>query len=250
MGGKKATPRWDDLREEIFDAPSAVELVQRYFASHASGPAFTGSLFNTWAGGGELHPDVVTSDDLIAVQFLSMRPFSETIWRILEGQRREISAALSRIPQDATLWGPPARVDADLAHAAAAWEILRAIPGAGWVTAGKILARKRPNLVPVYDSVVRGVVGGGDAYWMSLRSWLGQRPSAGGCTNVDQLRAIRAEAGISADRLPDLRVLDVVLWMTGRHKAPKEVLLERDADEDDPHLQYPGLGPRAVRGQG
>jgi hypothetical protein len=32
-------------------------------------------------------------------------------------------------------------------------------PDIGWVTAGKLLARKRPKLVPVYDGVVKCALG-------------------------------------------------------------------------------------------
>lgn len=45
-------------------------------------------------------------------------------------------------------------------------------PGIGWVTVGKLLARKRPRLLPVHDQVVRCVLGRPESFWLDLHTAL------------------------------------------------------------------------------
>ncbi|SDP11103.1 hypothetical protein SAMN05660199_03177 [Klenkia soli] len=238
----KVSQRWATLRDRYFDGPEPVELVRKYMSSDRTGPAFTGSLFNTWAGGGMVHPDVVTADDLIAVQMMSMRPYSKTIWRLLEGQRHAITAALSQVPLSATLWDEDDVVRDHLAAATVAWQTIRDVPGAGWVTAGKVMARKRPDLIPVYDTVVRKVIGGG-AFWGPLHEWLRAPAPAGAVNNRALLQDIRARAGAAPHQLPDLRVFDVVLWMHGRGAGQVDETGEKDPLENDEANGLVGGGP-------
>ena len=81
----------------------------------------------------------------------------------------------------------------------------------GPTTTSKLLARKRPRLVPIYDSVVASVYGIPDSrgYWRAMRTLvktdnLWQR--------ADQLRV---RAGLSPLITP-LRVIDIVVWMHGK----------------------------------
>ncbi|MEU3241147.1 DUF6308 family protein, partial [Streptomyces anthocyanicus] len=54
----------------------------------------------------------------------------------------------------------------------AAWHLLQDQPGIGWVTAGKLLARKRPRLLPVYDQVVRCILRRPPSFWLDLQAAL------------------------------------------------------------------------------
>jgi Family of unknown function (DUF6308) len=83
--------------------------------------------------------------------------------------------------------------------------------GIQWVTAGKLLARKRPRLIPVYDDVVRLALGAPGSYWTSL--WEAFRDG-------DRLRIPLEEIRSAADVewMSLLRVLDVVIWMRNRGK--------------------------------
>ena len=49
-----------------------------------------------------------------------------------------------------------------------AWRLLKAQDDVGWVTAGKLLARKRPRLIPVWDNVVRCALGRPANAWIWL----------------------------------------------------------------------------------
>lgn len=80
----------------------------------------------------------------------------------------------------------------------------------GETVASKIMARKRPHLIPIDDSVVTRVIGRGRKSswrmrWMELRedSYL-----------IDRAEEIRAHVDRRA--LSTLRALDFVLWRYGK----------------------------------
>ncbi|MGW4982195.1 DUF6308 family protein [Streptomyces mirabilis] len=155
----------------------AASNLQHYFGAgllHEAAP-FTGSRFEHLAGGGD-RPAVantVTADDLIAVQTLSVRIPAQAALDLLEGDLAvRVSKLLSRVPLDIHMVEAEAADLADGSPAHTAWHLLRDQPGIGWVTAGKLLARKRPRLLPVYDQVVRCVLGRPKSLWLDLRAAL------------------------------------------------------------------------------
>ena len=146
---KKSTGGWPDLRQRYFDGERPIHALSAYMRVEGGRPRFTGSQFNNWAGGGLLAPNTITVDDILAVQFLSMRPYSQTLWDLAAGKRGAIEDALGCVPADVALWDDDGdRVEKALIAADGAYAAIKTINGAGWVTAAKLLARKRPNLVP------------------------------------------------------------------------------------------------------
>ena len=84
---------------------------------------------------------------------------------VLEYQARELNGLLARIPPDIALADPEAEgLIAEDGPAQALWQAIHDIkprPGdnqLGAIAPGKLLARKRPHLIPVYDSRVRKVL--------------------------------------------------------------------------------------------
>ena len=77
----------------------------------------------------------------------------------------------------------------------------------GETKVSKLLARKRPRLLPVYDEVVKKQVGNPVNIWESLRVAL----QADEGLLAARLRRIGDEAG--GAHLSVLRVFDVVTWM-------------------------------------
>ena len=61
-----------------------------------------------------------------------------------------------------------------LEQTSALWGVLRKIGGLGPTRTSKLIARKRPPLIPIYDSVVRGAVYGSTTrgYWTRLHGAL------------------------------------------------------------------------------
>lgn len=218
------------LTEDKFD--DAVKLARAYYEeTFAGGLPRTGSRFDDWAGGGA--PDVVNrivADDLLAVSFLAVRVKPRAIIGLLETYVPDITQLLAKIPADLDL------ADADLTKdlgtespAQELWDILRGKNTGKWgigpTTASKILARKRPRLIPVYDSVVDAVVGLDG----SLGQWNIWHAALSGESLLPQhLEAIRRAAGLSPVLSP-LRVMDVVLWMHGKQQGLKA----QDDEEDD-----------------
>lgn len=100
----------------------------------------------------------------------------------------------------------------------AAWRLwpllLREQHGIGYVTTSKLLARKRPRLIPVYDRVVRERTGGSDAFWSDLAEELRRD----GRSLHDRLVRLRSESGVGDD-ISVLRVFDVIAWMPGKDQA-------------------------------
>jgi hypothetical protein len=200
----------------LISGPEAVADLRRYFGIGLPPGAvpFTGSRFEHLAGGGDRQAvaDTVTADDLIAVQTLSVNVPAKVALDLLEGSLgTQLSDLLRVIPASADM----AEVDAeDLASgspADKAWHLLDDQFGVGWVIAGKLLARKRPRLLPVYDDVVRCALGHPSYFWLPLHAAL----RADDYALHRELKALRQAAEVPETVSP-LRVCDVVVWM--RHR--------------------------------
>lgn len=211
---------------DILDADhidTAAQLLRTYYRRTAAGlPCYTGSLFNSWAGGGDA-PQVVnrvTSEDLIAVSFLSVDVPGEAAFGILETHTALISDLLAQIPAGLCLADvQPDEFDKILGDASPAlqlWHVLRGRDSGRWgmgeTRTSKLMARKRPLLVPIYDSVVKDVMNlesGSKGQWQKWHSALAE-----GTGLPERLQQIRRVSGI-ADPVSDIRVMDIVLWMYG-----------------------------------
>ncbi|MCF6508701.1 hypothetical protein E9549_14995 [Blastococcus sp. MG754426] len=202
----------------IVDDPRATEDLRKYFQpTRAPGtmPRYSGSRFEFLAGGGDRPEtaDRITVDDLVAVTLLSVDVPGDVALQLLEGDLgRDISRHLQRIPTDVAISDRTAAQHfASHSHARVAWDLLEEPHGMGWVITGKLLARKRPQLLPVYDRVVRCAFGRPDGLW----NWLLAMFADDGARLTDRLEAARDAAGVSPE-VSALRVLDVIFWM--RHR--------------------------------
>jgi hypothetical protein len=211
-----------DIPGELRDEDVAVRLVGAYFADDpATGRArYWGAYFERLGGGGD-RPETAyqfTAEDLLAVSMLSVSIDRYYALHVLDYQARELSGLLVQIPLGIALQDPGA--GALIAEGGPAWELWRALhdirprPGdnqLGPVAAGKLLARKRPRLVPIHDSRVRQVLGrpGNDLWWWrDLRCKLIEDEAL-----VGELESVRARAG--AGHLSLLRTFDIMCWMFG-----------------------------------
>ncbi|WP_247706914.1 DUF6308 family protein [Streptomyces liliiviolaceus] len=214
------------LHAFIEDSQASTDLRRYYGIGLSPGAAaFTGSRFEHLAGGGDLPEtaDAMTAADLIAVQTLSVTVPADAALNLLEGSTgRELSEHLRAIPADVDM---AECGEGDLgtdSPADRAWGLLHAQPGIGWVTAGKLLARKRPRLLPVYDRVVRCAVGRPDSYWLALHAAL----RADDRLLHRDLLALRDAAGLPRS-VSALRVCDVVVWMRHRNDHQKASCVPR-----------------------
>ncbi len=171
--------------------------LRRYFAPLPAG-GFTGAYFERLGGGGGDRPDVAntfTSDDIVAVSMLSVPVPAAAALQLLEARGPELSDLLAKIPTDVAFAELTADEVGDVWPVRDAYRELLAVPGIGETTATKLLARKRPHLVPILDAVVTAelsVVKG--RYWVPLHAWL----TADGRAQHRRLEELRLAAGARA----------------------------------------------------
>lgn len=176
--------------------PKSSALVAEYYDEAGS---FAGATFETL---GSNKPNEIGTDDLLALTLLDVSVSPLGLRRVLGADAAALAAALAEIPTDVALW----EADDDLLdQAARLFSDLQNIPSMGPVVAGKMLARKRPRLIPVIDKwVIAALQAPSGAYWRSIRDAL----------QDEQLRlrveACRATAPASVSTL---RLLDVIIWM-------------------------------------
>ncbi|QIZ01271.1 DUF6308 family protein [Streptomyces sp. S1D4-11] len=200
----------------LLNSGRATGDLRRYFGIDMppDGMPFTGSRFEHLAGGGD-RPDIadtVTAEDLIAVQTLSVTVPSPVALDILEGDLGAwLTALLQAIPADVDMVDAEAAVVAPDSPAEQAWRLLCDQHGVNWVIAGKLLARKRPRLLPVYDRVVRCALGRPPSFWLALHAALREDDNA----LHRQLFELRQAAGLP-ETMSVLRVCDVAVWMNHR----------------------------------
>lgn len=198
------------------DVTLAAKRLSKYFHKLRKDgtPYYTGARFETLTGGGDAFgvSKVFTAEDLVAVTLLSVRVKGPAALRILDVRADLLNGLLAQIPDDCELRNA---TEAEIGHgspAADLWVALRDA-GVGPVTTSKLLARKRPALLPVIDTVVTEVLNHprGASYWQTLHSEL----NADGGHLYEQLVSIREQAGVG-ERISIIRCFDVVVWMIGK----------------------------------
>lgn len=217
-------PFVERLRAFITDAQAIVDL-RRYFGIDLPPDVmpFTGSRFEHLAGGGD-RPDIadrITAEDLVAVQTLSVTVPARVVLDILEGRLgAQLSGLLQAIPKDIEMVDADVSLLANGSPADQAWSLLCDQHGVDWVIAGKLLARKRPRLLPVYDKVVRCALGRPrPSFWLALHAALRADDRA----LHRWLLGLRQVAGLR-ETVSALRVCDVAVWMGHRplgHACPR-----------------------------
>ncbi|MDQ0924578.1 hypothetical protein QF038_003086 [Pseudarthrobacter sp. W1I19] len=202
----------------------AARLLAAYYRRTADGlPAYTGSYFNSWAGGGDSsdNVDTITADDLIAVSFLSVDIPGDAAIGLLDTHSDSISRLLKDISSDRDLADVSPSEYSDFfgtnSPATELWHVLRGRDtgrwGVGETRASKIMARKRPRLIPIYDSVVgpqMGLNGTSKNQWLIWHSAFIEDKGL-----RQRLATIYKLSGVE-DSISDIRVMDIVLWMFGK----------------------------------
>ncbi|MDQ6739300.1 MAG: DUF6308 family protein, partial [Actinomycetota bacterium] len=202
---------------------NAANLLHSYFnESTITGQTRTGSHFEAWGGGGDRTAvaNTLTDQDIVAVSFLGMRIKGEAAYGLLETHKERITKLLSEIPADidlASLSASDAQefIASGTSAASRLWGVFRNTDGVKWgvgaTKASKLLARKRPRLIPIYDSVIDRVTQLGRTprtQWTDWHAALTQSDLP------EQVEEIRRQSGIE-EPISELRVMDVVLWMHG-----------------------------------
>lgn len=191
-------------------APTAA-ILANYFGTPYPGNAYTGASFDSWDSLGTRAADTnrFTADDFVAVTLLSVHPGPKAAREVLRDRRDEFDALLTAIGPDRDLADEKGPFDVSWP----AWALenrLRAVPGIGLTIATKLIARKRPRLYPIWDTVVVEVLGTQGGHLNAIHAALQTDPDL-----RERLANARRTAGLP-EHISDLRVLDVIAWMQGR----------------------------------
>lgn len=200
----------------FFDGPRRAEAVQALKDYFDPVTGATGAWFERLAD--REHPNEITAQDLVAVSSLAVEiPARKSIW-ILGLGAAEVTALLEKFqPRDIALWSDAA----DLSRESPAWELWKLIQekanacppgysGMGVTKTSKLLAAKRPNLIPIQDSLVNSALFKRhiDNYW---EPWQRLHQSNEGTQLRQAAESVRDEAGVG-ELLGPLRIIDIVIW--------------------------------------
>lgn len=221
--GSKVTSALAAISDE-----AAVGYLERYYGlGEWRDQEYTGSYFDALQ---DKQTDRLTAQDIVAVACLSIHVPSKAAVKMLTQESKEISALLAAIPAGLALEDIPFE-DHDRYFGKGSsplllWKLLRAHYGVGPTTTSKLAARKRPALIPIFDSVIARVTGfaNSDGTWCAWHHALTSDKEF-----RDRLHILRKAADI--EHISLLRVLDVVLWMHGSSgiEGPERV---DDSDAD------------------
>ena len=203
----------DHIREGSEQARADLKEYFGPFSVDGSGHSgYTGRWFEHFAQMSD--PAHFNGNDVAAAATLSVQFDSVSIAE-LANRSAQLDALLAGCPPpDTPIWAVDTEVLADDAPLSRIYEQLKSIPGVGPVKASKLLAAKRPHLVPIRDRRVGELLGNPPKWW---KPWRAVMSDEGFRTLLDDLADGLTPAGTSL-----LRVADVILWRdaTRQEAAP------------------------------
>ncbi|MGO2612272.1 DUF6308 family protein [Corynebacterium flavescens] len=197
-------------------APDTMELARMYYSSTSN---YSGFLFTQLP---DDEPNAITAADLFAASTLSIRFEAVAAKRLIfDAEKASKVEGLFRKLPDVSV---AEATDADFEKMSALYSFIKSNLGRPnvknsnrWVSASKLVARKRPRIFPVRDNVVSTYLGINktrDHRWdwgvyrsimsdNAVKEALAEFRSSLSCDRVDH---------DCLDREPALRLLDVALW--------------------------------------
>lgn len=201
------------------DTETAVVHLERYYAELGDGqPCYTGSRFESVAAL-NTDPDTLGPADFVAVSMLSVKVRAQAALRLMGRDASEISRLLAQIPADLDIVDAEPTLLRGDSPAGQLWALLRGgRDGLGRTTTSKLLAVKRPRLLPIWDSFVEEATGlDTNGNWEKFRYVLTDDDRA----VWDWLSGLRAEVPAVPAMVSELRLLDVLLWMSVEAPLPE-----------------------------
>ena len=198
------------------DDEPALRLLTRYFGPVVGDAlGYTGAAWDEWDPSGRRAQEVdeFTADDCMALTLLSVNLSGSAAHRLLVRDAANFDALLADVGPDRDLVEVGERIT-EAWPASQLYRALDQLPGVGRTKASKLLARKRPALIPIWDSVIGGVTQSWDELWEPLRQALQANDHA----LHHRLLGLREQAGLSPS-VTALRVFDVVCWMEGKDRG-------------------------------
>lgn len=196
---------------------AAIALVNGYYAENDGRVSYSGARFDVLDGGGDREEvrDHFTYADLLSPGLLSTPLERHSVLTMLGEHLPHLHARaqrlLERLPTRTDLKNAD---DSTLAVADELRQTLLEMPGIGPVIASKLMARKRPRLIPIIDSVVTETLHhpGDNQFWARLREYLRTDDLHERLLNIGDESA--APDGTSA-----IRIFDVIVWLHGKKRT-------------------------------
>lgn len=217
MAGKSSYAEWRSSWPDLIvhtQTEIAVDYLQQYYSvGNDDQPRYTGSRFEAMAAL-NTEPNMLGPADFLAVSMLSVNVPAEAAIRLLSRDTAIVRRLLSEIPADVDIVDVDPELLGGDSAAGQLWDVLRqSRDGLGPTTTSKLLAAKRPRLLPIWDSFVEQATGLNTVgYW-----WKFQYVLADDQRRVwDWLEELRSLASNLPETIPALRLLDVLLWMSVR----------------------------------
>lgn len=223
--------KFELFRRYVLDPVNEDQLVA-YLDKYSTDPGYTGAHFHDLTYSGPSHPDHFDIADIASLSLLSVTLNGPMARELMENSdlSTELARELDRDLGDLTNADVQKLESNDGLNGA--WRLIRRIDGVGPTRTSKLLARKRPRLVPIWDSVISRVLGLDRTrdYWIFFHRALTAEDRA-----LDQRLSYLADKVGVADRYSRLRVLDILAWMYGKDEKnyENEVFTELDAEPDD-----------------
>lgn len=189
-----------------------------------TGKYFTGASFETFAQA-ESDPYKIGTGDLLALSMLSVNVTGAGAALMMSDTfQAEATSLLKRIPVNLSFDDVGAEFHVRDGHDSTGsrlWKLIRDADGMGPVLTSKLMARKRPELFPVYDSVIDGALGlgGTRSFWTQYRDWLLKDDLEHGEPLIAHAKHLAEKAEVPRHISP-LRVIDVVIWMEFHGRQP------------------------------
>lgn len=213
------------ILEGLFESGRAADLIRAYYRVTENGTRkFTGAAFDRIASNPDPQPNSFTDSDLLGLSLLSVPVGVEIVRDLRSGTFDEevpgfglsLNELLAKVPTDVRFEEclDDGRFALYLAPGSAAdtlWKATRHMStqqswGFGDTRISKLLATKRPLLVPIFDSVVGAAFGYGHAgeHWNDVRALMQLEGVQEG------LRNSKFSSGAEVSLI---RALDIILWM-------------------------------------
>lgn len=179
--------------------------IDRYFTD------FNGRHFERFSAMGD--PNRFMATDILAVEALSVGVPPNAAAKLLDTEAEDFNSVLRKIPADKDLWEVEASdLDKD-SPASKLYYRLKGLHGVGPVTATKLMASKRPRLMPVIDTLVSELLQPpGGRFWLPMRNQL---------VDPDRREKIADVVSCAPDNVTLLRRIDVAVWMHMKGRKPK-----------------------------
>jgi len=215
VDASRAAPFRFDVEGELCARPDRVRnyLEGCFREPDDAGGGFTGRWFERLIVTSD--PMAFTPADIVAVSALSVNvPIALAAALLCDTPTRvDATELLQRIPAPGTqLAEVSSAALSDDSPLGRLYRYLRNQPGMGPTVTSKLLAAKRPALVPIRDTVVSNLLGAGTRWWAPMQQ-------VARSDRLSELLCDRCNDVVPAD-VSLLRRIDVVLWRWGKDTPP------------------------------